>query len=67
MLQETEESGSVTEVENFQFAIVPGTAVGTRQLLIKRGNGASFSGSWGVKAFVPCRLNTHNPAVNAKE
>ena len=34
-LQETKESGSITEVEKFLFATVMRTAVGTRQLLMK--------------------------------
>jgi hypothetical protein len=63
-LQETEESGWSTELENFIFATMLRTTVGTKELLTHRVRGFIPRE---VKAFVYCRLTIHTPAVSAKE
>jgi len=67
-MQEIKESGSITEVEKSLFATMLRTAVGTGELKITRVRDfIPWELGGGLKAFVPCRLTTHTPAISAKE
>ena len=63
-LKKPNNRSSNTEVENFLFANVLWTAVGTKQLLISR-IGGFIPRKVGGKIFISCRLTTHTPAVSA--
>jgi len=65
-VQENKKPGSITKAENFLFATVLRTVVGTRQLLIKRVQGF-IPRVMKFKSFVLCRLTTHTPIISIKE